>query len=83
MNIIKSTLFVYFKDNKIKALCLDDSLKHDKELIKNGWLHTATLCPTIFIENLFNNDVDIVSEIKSLNKPWNTPENSLLIHTQD
>lgn len=67
MNNIDATIFVYHKDNKIKCLSFEN-LKDHNQLILNGYTHTATINPCLFIENLFNNDVDIINEIKLLSK---------------
>ena len=62
-----STVFIYSKSGKIQALDLEDK-NHDK-LLKNGWKHTATLNPTVFISNLINcSEIErsnIISELKS------------------
>ena len=50
----KYYIFVYKKDGVIKCLDLVDSIKKDKKLIKDGWVHTSTIDPIVFIENLHN-----------------------------
>lgn len=64
MNVI----FVYFKNNKIKILDMDCSKDEHIQMIEEGWKHTASLNPCIFIENLFNNSKNIESDIKELSK---------------
>ena len=53
----KNYIFVYKKDGVIK--CLDsvnlvDSMKEEQKLIKDGWKHTSTIDPIIYLENLHN-----------------------------
>ena len=53
----KNYIFVYKKNGVIK--CLDsvdlvETMKEDKKLIKDGWVHTSTIDPIKFIENLHN-----------------------------
>ena len=50
----KNYIFVYKKDGVIRCLDLVDSMKEDKKLIKDGWVHTSTIDPIVFIENLHN-----------------------------
>ena len=50
----KNYIFVYKKDGVIKCLDLVDSMKEDKKLIKDGWVHTTKIDPIVFIENLHN-----------------------------
>ena len=50
----KNYIFVYKKDGVIRCLDLVDSRKEDKKLIKDGWVHTSTIDPIKFIENLHN-----------------------------
>ena len=53
----KNYIFVYKKDGVIR--CVDsvdlvDSMKEEQKLIKDGWVHTSTIDPIVFIENLHN-----------------------------
>jgi len=66
MNNIDSTVFIYAKDGKIKVIGLQNARKASDELKKEGWTHTATLDPCMFLEYLVNkaNDADILKEIK-------------------
>ena len=50
----KNYIFVYKKDGVIRCLDLVDSMNENKELIKDGWVHTSTIDPIVFIENLHN-----------------------------
>lgn len=50
----KNYIFVYKKDGVMKCLDLVNSMKEDKKLIKDGWVHTSTIDPIKFIENLHN-----------------------------
>ena len=50
----KNHIFVYKKDGVIRCLDLVDSMKEDKELIEDGWVHTSTIDPIVYLENLHN-----------------------------
>ena len=50
----KNYIFVYKKDGVIRCLDLADSMKEEQKLIKDGWVHTSTIDPIVFIENLHN-----------------------------
>ena len=50
----KNYIFVYKKDGVIRCLDLVDSMKEEQKLIKDGWVHTSTIDPIVFIENLHN-----------------------------
>jgi len=64
----EATVFVYFKNNKIKVLDLEMSKNEHQTLLNDGWKHTTTLDVCRFIEHLYNNceDVDIITDIKEL-----------------
>jgi uncharacterized protein YcaQ len=65
-----NTLFIYAKDGEITVKDLDNSLwKHD-DIIKQGWTHTATINPSLFIQYLHNecNAEEMVKEITELGK---------------
>ena len=61
-------VFVYARDGKIKALNIEESKRLHDELIKDRWVHTATLDACCYIQHLHNNceDVDLIDEMKSL-----------------
>ena len=63
-----TTVFIYYKNGKIRALNQEDSLAQHKKLIAENWKHTATLDVCRWIEYLFNKseDVDMVAEIREL-----------------
>lgn len=65
------TVFVFSKEGKIKVLGLEKAKEQKVELLKNGWEHTATIDPCVWIEYLFNQseDVDIVAEVRELSIP--------------
>jgi hypothetical protein len=69
MNVL---IFVYHNKerNKTKVLNHQKAEEKNKQLIANGWKHTATLDACVWIEHLCNNceEVDLVSEIKDLKK---------------
>ena len=50
----KNYIFVYRKNDIIKCLDFVNSMKEYKKLIKDGWVHTSTIDPIVFIENLHN-----------------------------
>lgn len=61
-------IFIYAKEGKIKAFCLEEIKSKGNDLIENGWSHTATLDPCVFIQYLHNEceGVDLISEMKDL-----------------
>ena len=50
----KNYIYVYRKNDIIKCLDLVESMKEEQKLIKDGWVHTSTIDPIVFIENLHN-----------------------------
>ena len=50
----KKYIFVYKKDGVIKCLDLAGSIEEYRKLIKDGLVHTSTIDPIVFIENLHN-----------------------------
>ena len=50
----KNYIFVYKKDGVIKCLDLTENIEEYRKLIKDGWVHTSTIDPIVFIENLHN-----------------------------
>lgn len=63
-------VFVYFKDGKIKALDVEQGKINHQKMINEGWKHTSTLNPCIFIEQLFNEipESELRKSIQSLAK---------------
>lgn len=63
-----SLVFIYTKNNKIKALSLKGAIDYSEELLLDGYIHTETIEASMFIENVHNNcnDAEILSEIKLL-----------------
>lgn len=62
-------VFVYFKNGKIKVLDLANATSQDADLKMDGWKHTATIDPCVWMEYLFNktaDDEDIANEVKAL-----------------
>lgn len=61
-------VFVYSKYSRIKVLNLEDSQKQHDSLIENGWVHTSTLDPCIYLEFLCNNcdGYDFLNEMHEL-----------------
>lgn len=69
----KAIIFIYTKDNKIKALDVDEATKEHNDLLYNGWIHTQTLNACVFIEHL-HNDCDnesLLNKIDSLKEQDN------------
>lgn len=68
----KTFVFIYYheKDNKVKALPLEQSELQNSVLLHSGWVHTATLDPCAWVEHLCNkSNVDgIINEIEELKK---------------
>ena len=62
MNIV----FVYHKEGKIRCLNLKQARDENDTLINDGWVHTETLNPCLWIENIFNNPETTLVEVKSL-----------------
>ena len=68
-----NTLFIYSKGKKGKVLDLEESKEQQAELSKDGWKHTTTVNPKIYIEHLVNltDWVDIATEVLELTEPNN------------
>ena len=47
-------IIIYAKENKIKALSVNDSLRLDAQLKSNGWEQTKAIDATRWIERLCN-----------------------------
>lgn len=62
MNLI----FVYAKNGKIKALSLYFAQKDDTKLKEDGWVHTATIDPVLWLNKLCNDCDDVLKEIGEL-----------------
>ncbi len=67
-----NALFIYAKDGKILVKDLDQSHYCHKAMLKDGWKHTATINPAIFIQNLHNqcNYEEMVKQITDLGKTY-------------
>lgn len=50
-------IFVYVKDDKAKALNLEEANEHHVQLIKEGWTHIETLDAHRYIEQQFTRKV--------------------------
>jgi len=69
MSNVNNTVFVFHKDGVVKVFDLETLKSLEGEsLASQGWQHTATLNPCVFIEYLANNKeyVDIINSIKKL-----------------
>ena len=68
---MSSVLFVYAKSGRVKCLPFGNSLgkmrKIERELLADGWKHTATLDPAAWIEHLMNDGLDPSDVMDELN----------------
>jgi hypothetical protein len=55
---MEKIVFVYSKNDKIRALSLSEAQEQRDFLLKDGYKHTATIDPCLWIENLVNGDGD-------------------------
>lgn len=65
---MNNIVFVYYKEEKIKVLTLEQSKSEHENLISIGWIHTATLDSCVYIEHLFNNEDALYLTIKQLSQ---------------
>lgn len=65
---MNNVIFVYSKNSRIRVLGLENAKDEHDSLLKDGFIHTQTIDPRPFIENLFNHctNEEIIYEIKSL-----------------
>lgn len=65
---MEQLIFIYAKGKEIKVLNSEESARLHAVLPIEGWVHTQTLNPCVFIQYLHNNcdDFDLIEEIKSL-----------------
>lgn len=62
-----SELYIYSKNDKVKVLTYEQAKGQDAPtLLMNGYIHTTTLEPNIFIEYLANNLEDAVPNLIEL-----------------
>ena len=47
-------VFVYYKEDKLKVLNIEQSKLQHESLINDNWQHTATIDACVWIENLYN-----------------------------
>lgn len=62
----KVFIFIYAKENEIKALNIEESKRLNDFLIKEGWKHTQTLDACVWIQYLCNECEDLGDEIMSM-----------------
>lgn len=60
--------FIYAKNGIIKVINHDDAKELHVGLLRDGWKHTTTLDPCVFIRYLHNDCENIRREIKLLSK---------------
>lgn len=72
---METIIFIYHKDGKLKGLDLVQAKTENDQLIADGWEHTRSLNPCVFIEYLFNqcDPYDRLNEIHELSKRINEP----------
>ena len=64
---IQQILFIYAQKGKIKCYTADQLRGKELQLSLDGWSHTATIDPALWIENMANGDrdpSDILDEIQ-------------------
>jgi len=61
-----TAVFIYVKDGVVRALNCDEDIQTRKELIDNGWRHSATLDACKWIEHLCNNSLDVKDDVAEL-----------------
>lgn len=62
-----NALFIYAKEKEVKVLTHSEACEEHKNLIKEGWAHTTTMNPYLFINNLLLlNNEEIIKEINIL-----------------
>ena len=62
-------VFIYSKEGKIKVLNLEKSKKEHDDLILDGWVHSSTLDPCVWIAHLYNycdDEIDVLKEVIDL-----------------
>ena len=61
-------IFIYARKGKIKALNFESAKILEDKLLKDGWVHTATLDPCIYFEFLHNDckKKDLIKEVERL-----------------
>jgi ABC-type Zn2+ transport system substrate-binding protein/surface adhesin len=65
MNKIDRLLFIYCKDGKSAVLDADEA-QHDHLMISNGWKHTATIDPHLWVAAVLNEGraEEMIAELK-------------------
>jgi hypothetical protein len=71
---LMNAIFIYAKGNQIKCFDIDEATKKNLHLIDDGWIHTHTLDPCLFMQYLHNEcDANLRNdEIGKLNQKDNT-----------
>jgi hypothetical protein len=67
-NNLDNILFIYAKKGKIKCYTADQLRGKELQLSLDGWSHTATINPALWIEDITNgrDPSDILDEIQFL-----------------
>lgn len=67
---MQSIVFIYYKNNEIKVLGLDDSKDCHIKLVDDGWVHTQTLDACRWIANAFNhcNKNELYENVRELSE---------------
>ncbi len=66
---INYIIFVYARDGGVRCLNYYESIHFAAQMVRDGWKHTATIDPAIWIEHLCNDAVtdDKINELKGAN----------------
>jgi iron-sulfur cluster repair protein YtfE (RIC family) len=52
---MENVLYIMHKDSKIVALTHKEAILQMEALEEQGWEHTSTIIPSLFIAHIFNN----------------------------
>lgn len=66
-------VIIYARDGKIKAISLEESIRFQEKLLKDGWVHTQTMDACRYLQYLHNecSDSDLIKEIRGLKERIN------------
>ena len=61
-----TTVFIYVKNGIVKALNCEEEIQTGKDLVNDGWKHSATLDVRRWIEHICNRSEDIEADVINL-----------------
>lgn len=61
-----TVIFTYSKNGILKVIDDEATQNTHDELLLNGWIHTATIDPCVYLQYLCNESKTIETDIKSL-----------------